>query len=144
MSFAGIDIGGRKKGFHAAVVEDKNVIAGPQQLNAVDAVVSWLVPHEPSVVALDSPRTCAPAGEKSREGERALMNEVCGIRFTPEEAKLTGDGRVRRDPRSAAQTVIAFRRIKLNSGCAAVDWDEGVLPHGGHRGRRVGTDSHAG
>jgi predicted nuclease with RNAse H fold len=91
MSFAGIDIGGRKKGFHAAVVEDKNVIAGPQQLNAVDAVVSWLVPHEPSVVALDSPRTCAPAGEKSREGERALMNEVCGIRFTPEEAKLTGN-----------------------------------------------------
>lgn len=91
MNFAGIDIGGRTKGFHAAVVEDKNVIAEPQQLNAVDAVVSWLVPHEPRVVGLDSPRNCAPVGKKSREGERALMKEVCGIRFTPEEAKLAGN-----------------------------------------------------
>jgi predicted nuclease with RNAse H fold len=45
----------------------------------------------PTVVALDSPMTCAPPGERSRACERALMKEICGIRWTPDETKLAGN-----------------------------------------------------
>jgi|SRR5215216_458671 len=91
MSSVGIDIGGRRKGFHAAAVEGQNVIAGPQQLTDVNTVVAWLREINPKVIALDSPMTCAPSGASSREGERELMKEICGIRFTPEESKLAGN-----------------------------------------------------
>jgi predicted nuclease with RNAse H fold len=89
--YAGIDVGGRRKGFHAAAVVATEVVAGPQRLANVEAVLQWLDALRPSVVALDSPMTCAPPGESSRAGERALMKEVCGIRWTPDETKLEGN-----------------------------------------------------
>jgi predicted nuclease with RNAse H fold len=91
MSFAGIDVGGRRKGFHGAGVTATGIVAGPQRLANVEGVLQWLDALGPSVVALDSPMTCAPPGERSRAGERALMKEVCGIRWTPDEAKLEGN-----------------------------------------------------
>jgi Protein of unknown function (DUF429) len=89
--YAGIDVGGRRKGFHAAAVAATEVVAGPQRLATVEAVLQWLDALEPSVVALDSPMTCAPPGESSRAGERELVREVCGIRWTPDETKLEGN-----------------------------------------------------
>jgi predicted nuclease with RNAse H fold len=91
MVFAGVDVGGRRKGFHAAAVEGGSVLAGPTQLNDADAALEWLRNLSPKVVALDSPMSCAPPGERSRSGERELMSEICGIRWTPEASKLTAN-----------------------------------------------------
>jgi predicted nuclease with RNAse H fold len=88
---AGVDVGGRRKGFHVAAIQGGRVLAGPQRLEDVDAVLAWTRDLDPATIAVDSPMTCAPPGEKSRTGERELMKEVCGIRFTPEESKLEGN-----------------------------------------------------
>jgi hypothetical protein len=88
---AGIDIGGRRKGFHVAAVTGAEVVAGPQGIPIGDHVVQVLKELDPVVIALDSPRTCSPPGENSRQGERDLNREICGIRWTPEEAKLAGN-----------------------------------------------------
>jgi predicted nuclease with RNAse H fold len=89
--YAGIDVGARRKGFHAAAVAATEVVAGPQQLASVEAVLRWLEGLKPSVVALDSPMTCAPPGESSRACERTLAKEICGIRWTPDEARVAGN-----------------------------------------------------
>jgi predicted nuclease with RNAse H fold len=89
--YAGIDVGGRRKGFHAAAVAGTDVAAGPRRLADVEAVLRWLEVLGPSVVALDSPMTCALPGESSRACERSLMKEICGIRWTPDETKLDGN-----------------------------------------------------
>ena len=67
------------------------VVAGPENLADVAAAVAWVTALEPSTVALDSPKTCAPAGESSRADERALARAVCGIRWTPERSRLAGN-----------------------------------------------------
>jgi len=90
--WAGIDVGGRRKGFHSAVVDDGSVVAGPQRLVEAKDVVEWLSDLAPAVVAVDAPKTCPEPGKKSRAGERALMKTIrCGIYFTPEESKLSGN-----------------------------------------------------
>jgi predicted nuclease with RNAse H fold len=38
----------------------------------------------PTVVAIDSPRSCAPDGQTAREGELQLARSICGIRWTPD------------------------------------------------------------
>jgi predicted nuclease with RNAse H fold len=91
MTAVGIDIGGRRKGFHACAVRGREVIAGPARLADVATAVAWVTAHEPTVVALDSPRSCAPPGESSRADERALNREVCAIRWTPERSRLAGN-----------------------------------------------------
>jgi predicted nuclease with RNAse H fold len=87
----GIDVGGRRKGFHACALRGVEIVAGPQRLADVARAVEWVVELAPAVVSLDSPRTCAPPGESSRDGERSLAREVCGIRWTPERARLAGN-----------------------------------------------------
>jgi predicted nuclease with RNAse H fold len=88
---AGIDIGGRRKGFHVAAVTGAEVVAGPQGIPTGDHIVQVLKKLNPVVIALDSPRSCSSPGENSRQGERDLNREICGIRWTPEEAKLAGN-----------------------------------------------------
>jgi predicted nuclease with RNAse H fold len=91
LTAVGIDVGGRRKGFHACAVRGREVVAGPERLADVAAAVAWVLAHEPSAVALDSPRTCAPPGESSRADERALNRAVCAIRWTPERSRLAGN-----------------------------------------------------
>lgn len=92
MNYVGIDVGGPRKGFHAAAVDGTKVVAGPEQLDDVDGVLAWLEGMTPRVIAIDSPRTCALPGERSRAGERQLMRELrCGIYFTPEKRRLAGN-----------------------------------------------------
>jgi predicted nuclease with RNAse H fold len=86
---AGIDVGGRRKGFHVAVVDDRRrVVAGPRQLAKPDDVVAWLAAHRPVVVAVDSPCCLAPDGAKSRPDERRFAREVLSLRYTPDRAGL--------------------------------------------------------
>jgi predicted nuclease with RNAse H fold len=91
-TWAGVDVGGKKKGFHAVVIDDGGVVAGPQNIKEADEVVEWLEGFAPVVVAVDSPRCAAPAGERSRACERALASAVCGIRWTPDAETLHAGG----------------------------------------------------
>ncbi len=88
--WAGVDVGGRRKGFHLALIEQGRLVV----LEAVQApadAARWLKERDPEVVAVDSPRRAAPDGERSREGERRLAWEVCGIRYTPDRARLSSN-----------------------------------------------------
>jgi predicted nuclease with RNAse H fold len=89
--WAGVDVGGRRKGFHAAAVDSNALVAAPVQLRTVGAAVGWLLRRKPELVAVDSPVAAARSGARSRDGERELARTVCGIRFTPERALLAGN-----------------------------------------------------
>ncbi len=86
---AGVDVGGRRKGFHVALVDDgRQVVAGPRQVATPDDVAAWLAEHRPAVVAVDSPCCLAPDGTKSRPDERRFAREVLSLRYTPDRAGL--------------------------------------------------------
>ena len=89
-SWLGVDVGGRRKAFDAALVGDRELI-GLRRRQSVDDVVAWVSSARPSVVAIDSPRSCAPPGHTHRADERDLRNAVCGIRWTPPSADLDGN-----------------------------------------------------
>jgi predicted nuclease with RNAse H fold len=88
---AGIDVGGRRKGFHGCAIRGDEIVAGPERLPDVASAVEWVAALDPAVVALDSPKTCALPGESSRPDERELARAVCGIRWTPERSRLAGN-----------------------------------------------------
>jgi predicted nuclease with RNAse H fold len=91
--WAGVDVGGRRKGFHLALVDRRQLVelgsAGTPE-EAAMLVASWL----PRLVAVDSPRRPAPAGHRSRAGEREFMKAgICSIRYTPDRARLAANPR---------------------------------------------------
>jgi predicted nuclease with RNAse H fold len=86
--WAGVDVGGRRKGFHVAIVDAEALAFGPARAATPADVVELVAAAE--LVAVDSPRSPAPAGERSRSCERDLARQVCGIRYTPERALLDG------------------------------------------------------
>lgn len=84
---AGIDVGGRRKGFHLAGVDDDGRVElrrAPDVEHAAAVIDRW----RPTSVAVDSPRTPAPLGHRSRAGERELARSVCQIRYTPDEPTI--------------------------------------------------------
>jgi predicted nuclease with RNAse H fold len=87
-AWAGIDVGGARKGFDVAVIDEQSVIETARSCSSPSAVLGVLQRHDPAVVAVDSPRSAAPPGKTHRQGERALRDAVCGIRWTPDQAKL--------------------------------------------------------
>jgi predicted nuclease with RNAse H fold len=80
----GVDVGGQRKGFDAAVIDDRAVLALRDHLT-VAQVAGLVAEFGPAVVAIDSPGHCAPAGQTARDDERRLARTVCGIRWTPDE-----------------------------------------------------------
>ena len=86
----GVDVGGRRKAFDAALIEDDRLVEVRSRQSVAD-VVAWVLAARPSVVAIDSPRSTAPAGGTCRPDEKLLRAAVCGIRWTPERAKLDGN-----------------------------------------------------
>jgi predicted nuclease with RNAse H fold len=86
--WAGIDVGGRKKGFHGALIDGDEVRALFHSHSARE-LVEWLRVQQPRLVAVDSPVSTAADGLSSREGERLLVRaRVCGIRYTPARAEV--------------------------------------------------------
>lgn len=85
----GVDVGGRGKGFDVAVVDERRLVALAGGLDRA-AVVALGAEHRPPVVGIDGPRSCARAGETTRDGERELARAVCGIRWTPDAAHVHG------------------------------------------------------
>jgi predicted nuclease with RNAse H fold len=85
----GIDVGGKRKGFDVALVDDQRLLDLRDHLKH-EEVVGLVETHQPTVVAIDSPRCCAPDGESTRAGERELAKKICGIRWTPDESRVHG------------------------------------------------------
>jgi predicted nuclease with RNAse H fold len=89
--WAGVDVGGRRKGFHAALVDDRRLIDLRPFHDPAD-LAGWLGQEGASLVAVDSPLAPAPDGERSRAGERALVAAgVCSIRYTPDRRGLSSN-----------------------------------------------------
>ena len=87
----GVDVGGERKGFDVALIDERRVLALKGGLDC-EEVVELVARARPMVVAIDSPCCCAPDGQTTRDGERQLAKSICGIRWTPDE------GRVRASP----------------------------------------------
>jgi predicted nuclease with RNAse H fold len=87
MRWLGVDVGGPRKGFDVALIDDRRLLELRSGLRTGD-VVDLVAAARPLVVGIDSPRSCAPDGETSRDGERALARAVCGIRWTPDRARV--------------------------------------------------------
>ena len=88
--WAGVDVGGRRKGFHAAVIDDTSVVRGPERLLEPADVVAWLLreARRPALVGVDSPCALALEDGRRRDDERRVARAVCGIRYTPSPAAL--------------------------------------------------------
>jgi predicted nuclease with RNAse H fold len=88
IAWAGVDVGA-SKGFDVAAIDGKRLLARPRRIVSVTGVVDYLSELRPEVVAVDSPRSPAPPGRRSRADERDLVAAgVCGIRYTPDEGAL--------------------------------------------------------
>jgi predicted nuclease with RNAse H fold len=83
----GVDVGGKRKGFDIALIDDCRVLALTGHLPC-EAVIDLVERWQPKVVAIDSPRCCAPTGQTTRPGERRLAKSICGIRWTPDERQV--------------------------------------------------------
>ncbi len=89
-TWLGVDVGGERKGFDAALIDRRRLIDIKGHLTG-DQVLGVVEAEHPAVVAIDSPCCYAPDGEKTRECERRVNNEVCGIRWTPDQARARGN-----------------------------------------------------
>jgi predicted nuclease with RNAse H fold len=81
--WVGVDVGAKRKGFDVAVIGDRRVLVLQGHLTCRQ-VVDSVLDNGPAVVAIDSPRSCAPDGRAARDGELQLARSVCGIRWTPD------------------------------------------------------------
>jgi predicted nuclease with RNAse H fold len=83
----GVDVGAKRKGFDIALVDDRRLLALAGGLDR-HAVVQCVATERPAVVAIDSPRHCAPDGQSARDDERRLARSICGIRWTPDQRRV--------------------------------------------------------
>ena len=83
----GIDVGAERKGFDVALIDERALLELRGGLS-VACVVEFAVAWSPVLVAVDGPRTCAPDGHTARNDERELARAVCGIRWTPDRARV--------------------------------------------------------
>jgi predicted nuclease with RNAse H fold len=80
-------VGGKRKGFDVALIDDRALLLLCSAVDR-DGVIDVIERARPAVVALDSPRCCANAGESTRPCERQLARAICGIRWTPDESRV--------------------------------------------------------
>jgi predicted nuclease with RNAse H fold len=79
----GVDVGGERKGFDAALLDERELIALASGLT-VDGVLELAATRAPLLAGVDSPCGWAADGETARHGELLLNRAVCGIRWTPD------------------------------------------------------------
>jgi predicted nuclease with RNAse H fold len=85
--WVGVDVGGKRKGFDVAVIDDRRVLALQGHLTR-QQVVHLVLENRPAAVAIDSPHSCAPDGHTARDGELQLAKSICGIRWTPDARRV--------------------------------------------------------
>lgn len=86
-SWVGVDVGGSRKGFHIATLASDAVIE-LQVASDVDEAEAVIRSAAPAVVAVDSPISTAPPGATARDCELTLNRRICGIRWTPDAARV--------------------------------------------------------
>ena len=86
-TWLGVDVGGPRKRFDVALIDDREVLQLEARLDRA-AVAALVESVRPAVVAIDCPRRCAPNGQNAREGERRLRLSICGIYSTPDRARV--------------------------------------------------------
>ncbi len=86
-TWLGVDVGGARQGFDVALVSDGEVLRLDGQLTCAE-VVTIVNDAKPVVTAIDSPCRCADDGHTSRQSEREVAKDVCGIRWTPDESRV--------------------------------------------------------
>jgi predicted nuclease with RNAse H fold len=91
VTWIGVDVGGERKGFDLAVINRTELLCLRQRLTWAEAA-RLVADVKPLVVGIDSPRSCAARGETSRECERMIAREVCGIRWTPDSSAVQHGG----------------------------------------------------
>ena len=87
----GVDVGGRRKGFDLALVDRHQLLKLVGNLDR-QAVIEFVEGQPPAVVAIDSPRRCAPEGHTARGCERRLAMTICAIRWTPDSERVHASG----------------------------------------------------
>lgn len=85
--WVGVDVGGQRKGFDVAVIDDRQVLELWSH-RTCSQVVDIVLVNRPEVAAIDSPRSCAPDGQTARDSELRLAKSICGIRWTPDERRV--------------------------------------------------------
>ena len=83
--WAGVDVGGRRKGFHIALIDEAGLVSLGRAPSVAGAVAEVRGAH---LVAVDASRSTARPGETTRDCERLLARAVCGIRWTPDEKTI--------------------------------------------------------
>ena len=82
-TWAGVDVGGKRKGFHLAVIDGSRVTELEHYPDA-QTLANHLIKLKPQAIGIDSPQEWAPSGQKSRPAEREFAaKKICGIRYTP-------------------------------------------------------------
>ncbi len=119
-TFVGIDVGGARKGFHAVLVCDGRIL-GKKAERDPDAMATWCLENEASVVAVDAPCRWSVAG-KSREAERELNRQRLHCYYTPTRAGALN--------RSFYQWVFNGEKLYRALGCRYPLFSG---PHGGGR-----------
>jgi predicted nuclease with RNAse H fold len=90
LKWLGVDVGGTRKGFDVALIDELGLLGLEGGLDR-ESVVAVAERNRPALVGIDSPRSCAPAGQTARESEREISRRICGIRWTPDEARVRGN-----------------------------------------------------
>ncbi len=85
--WAGVDVGGYRKGFHVAIINEQRHIKVLEHCEgkSKNEVLEIFKNNPPRIIAVDSPKSFAPKGQRSRQCECDIMRRVCGIRATPDE-----------------------------------------------------------
>jgi predicted nuclease with RNAse H fold len=86
-TWIGVDVGGKRKGFDVAAIDDLRIVLLKSRLTC-NQVVELVSRCAPAVVAIDSPRSCAPDGKTARDDELQLARSICGIRWTPDLSRV--------------------------------------------------------
>jgi predicted nuclease with RNAse H fold len=83
----GVDVGGKRKGFDVAAIDGHRVLSLTSRMQC-SQVADLVRRTAPALVAIDSPRSCAPGGHTARDSELELARAICGIRWTPDEEQV--------------------------------------------------------
>lgn len=81
LTFAGVDVGGEKKGFHLALTDGQTILELGAELPLAKAI-EWLKQKKPAVIAIDAPPKALIQGPNTRAAEQALCKAGFRIQWT--------------------------------------------------------------